>query len=79
MGRKYYNYPRGSRPQLAAERIYGGKPREKTVGLGFSPKEGVRFAISVLAAAYESKSFEITVYRTPRRDGKFKVKVTAGH
>ena len=76
MPRIYYNYPRKGK-QLAAEKLYGGKAGEKTVGLVFSPDEGVRFAISVLAAAYSGKNFEVTVYRTARKDRKYKVTVTA--
>ena len=76
MPRVYYNYPRKGK-QLAAEKLYGGKAGEKTFGLVFSPDEGVRFAISVLAAAYSGKNFEVTIYRGARKDGKYKVTVTA--
>jgi len=76
MPRIYYNYPRKGK-QLAAEKLYGGKAGEKTFGLVFAPEEGVRFAISALAAAYSGKNFEVTIYRKARKDGKYKITVTA--
>jgi hypothetical protein len=76
MPRIYYNFPRKGK-QLAAEKLYGGKAGEKTFGLVFSPDEGVRFAMSVLAATYGGKNFEVTIYRNPRKDRKYKVTVTA--
>ena len=76
MPRIYYNYPKKGK-QLAAEKLCGGRAGEKTFGLVFAPEEGVRFAISALAVAYSGKNFEVTIYRHPREDGKYKITVTA--
>jgi hypothetical protein len=73
--RKYFNYPRGK--QLAALKIYGGKEEHKTVGLQFEPEEALRLAISLLLATQEGKTIDVTAYKTPRSDGKYKVTVTA--
>lgn len=75
MRRNYYNYPRGK--QLAALKIYGGKKEHKTVGLQFESKDAVRLAISLLIASLEEEIIDITAYKKPRSDGKYKVTITA--
>jgi hypothetical protein len=75
MRRKYYNYPRGQ--QLAALKIYGGKKEHKTVGLQFEPEDAVRLAISLLVASREEKIIDVTAYKKPRSDGKYKVTITS--
>ena len=62
------------RKQLVAEKIYEGS---KTIGLVFSPHEGLRLATSILVACLEGKTFDLTIYRKPRKDGKFKITITA--
>jgi hypothetical protein len=75
MQRRYFNYPKGK--QLAALKIYGGKEEHKTVGLQFEHEEAVRLAISLLLASLEKRPVDITAYKIPRSDGKYKVTVTS--
>lgn len=57
--------------------LYGGKETDKTFRLVLSPQEGLRLATSILVACLEGKTFDLTVYKKPRKDGKFKITVTA--